>query len=102
MKKLILAAVIAGGLLGWGLKHFGAFGPTSYEECILENMKGGQGDVAARLIARACREKFPDKRSRAFTHTLQQSNYFDQFDSQEKRGADSLFADLPLTKGGKQ
>ena len=32
----------------------------SYEDCVLEAMEGGvQGDVAAGLIAQACRDKFP-------------------------------------------
>lgn len=39
----------------------GWFGPSNYDECILESMKGVTSDVAARLVARSCREKFPDK-----------------------------------------
>ncbi len=34
-------------------------GPDTYEECILENMKGVQSNLAAREIARSCRRKFP-------------------------------------------
>ena len=34
--------------------------PQSYEDCVLEALEGGvQGDVAAGLIAQACRDKFP-------------------------------------------
>ena len=39
----------------------GWFGPSNYEECILENMKGVTSDKAARAIERACRAKFPHK-----------------------------------------
>jgi hypothetical protein len=39
----------------------GWFGPNSYDECILESMKGVTSDVAARMIASSCRKKFPDK-----------------------------------------
>lgn len=39
----------------------GWLGPNNYNECILESMKGVTSDVAARLVARSCSEKFPDK-----------------------------------------
>lgn len=52
---LIALSVIAAGnaYSGW----FG--GPNDYDECILESMKGVTSDVAAKLIRRSCREKFP-------------------------------------------
>lgn len=37
----------------------GLFGPSDYDECILESMKGVTSDVAARQIAASCRKKFP-------------------------------------------
>ncbi len=39
----------------------GWFGPSNQAECILESMKGVTSDRAATLVARSCREKFPDK-----------------------------------------
>lgn len=39
--------------------YSGLFGPSNYEECVLENMKGVVSDQAARQIAHACYEKFP-------------------------------------------
>jgi hypothetical protein len=42
-----------GAQAGW----FG--GPSDYDECILESMKGVKSDVAARAIVKSCREKFP-------------------------------------------
>lgn len=41
-------------LAGW-------FGPSNYDECILESMKGVTSDKAAILIARSCRKKFPNE-----------------------------------------
>ena len=37
----------------------GLFGPSSYEECIIEGMKGVQSDYAAREVRKACRKSFP-------------------------------------------
>lgn len=37
----------------------GFFGPSNYDECVLENMKGVTSDQAARAIQVACRKKFP-------------------------------------------
>ena len=34
-------------------------GPQSYDECIIDSMKGVSSDVAARSIRYACREKYP-------------------------------------------
>jgi hypothetical protein len=42
--------------------HAGIFGPSTYEECILENMKGVQSDRAAILIHRVCRKQFPEEK----------------------------------------
>lgn len=39
----------------------GILGPSTYEECILENMKGVQSNVAAGHIVRACRQQFPEE-----------------------------------------
>jgi hypothetical protein len=37
----------------------GLFGPSSFDECILANMKGVGSDMAARSIAAACFKQFP-------------------------------------------
>ena len=39
----------------------GCFGQSNYDECIIESIKGVTSDVAARLVALSCREKFPEK-----------------------------------------
>jgi hypothetical protein len=43
-------------LAGW-------FGPSNYDECVLESMKGVTSDMAARAIILSCRDKFPRKKS---------------------------------------
>lgn len=44
-----------------GNSYAGWFGPSNYEECILEKMKDAKSSVAAAAIADACRKKFPLK-----------------------------------------
>jgi len=39
----------------------GLFGPSDYDECILDSMKGVTSDKAALLIRRACGNKFADE-----------------------------------------
>lgn len=56
MKKISLGILLLISLnisYAWSL-----FGPSNYEECILQNMKGTTSDVAAELIADACTDKF--------------------------------------------
>jgi hypothetical protein len=38
------------------------FGPSNYDECVLDSMKGVTSDLAARAIMRSCSEKFPKKK----------------------------------------
>lgn len=57
---LFLMMILATGLVMGRDLNAGWFGPSNYEECILESMKGVTGDVAARQIAQACRKKFPN------------------------------------------
>lgn len=42
-----------------GNTYAGWFGPSNYEECILEKMKDAKSNYAAAAIAGACRKKFP-------------------------------------------
>ena len=48
-------------------------GPRTYEDCILENMKGVGDRGAAGLIEEACREKFPKKKKPADQQSLPRS-----------------------------
>lgn len=55
----LFAIVLAAGtpavaIAGW-------FGPSNYDECVLDGMKGVTSDVAAREIKQACRRKFPSE-----------------------------------------
>lgn len=42
-----------------GSAQAGWFGPSTYQECVLENMKGVTSDLAAKSIAWACHSQFP-------------------------------------------
>lgn len=48
-------------------------GPKTYDECIIESMKGVTSDVAAREIRRSCRKKFPIKSTAPKTIELPRS-----------------------------
>ncbi len=41
--------------------------PKTYDDCILENMKGASSNMVARSIQRACRNKFPEPVPQGFT-----------------------------------
>jgi hypothetical protein len=40
--------------------HAGLLGPSNYDECVLENMKGVTSDVAARAVIQSCKNRFPN------------------------------------------
>ena len=50
-----LSWLIAGLLMLGGCSR----DPNSYDDCVLESMKGVSSDVAAAAIRKACRAKFP-------------------------------------------
>ena len=53
--------------------YAGLFGPSTYDECILDSMKGVTSDIAARFVARSCREQFPKSQKKTpETSTLSQ------------------------------
>lgn len=56
MKIIIFIAAI---ILSPSYVTAGWFGPSTYEECVLKNVKGVKSDMAARLVANVCREQFP-------------------------------------------
>ena len=43
--------------------HAGLFGASSYEECVLENIKNAQTDVAVNTVHEMCRAKFSKQKS---------------------------------------
>ncbi len=49
-------------LLWPALSHGGLFGPSNYDECITDAMRGVSSDVAARAIIESCRNLFPQSR----------------------------------------
>jgi hypothetical protein len=48
----VMVLVSESTLAGW-------FGPSNYDECLLDNMKGVASNAAAVAITQACRSKFP-------------------------------------------
>ena len=58
MKKLTLLLLL---LISSSSHAWSVFGPKDYDECILENMKGVNTDVGARLVSESCSEKFKEK-----------------------------------------
>jgi len=52
--SMLLLIGLAGGFFALG----GLFGPSDYDDCIIEGMQGVQSDRAANLIAASCFEKF--------------------------------------------
>lgn len=56
------AALIISMLLSANTHAWSLFGPKTYEECILQNMKGVTSDSAATQIQVACAVKFLDKK----------------------------------------
>lgn len=55
--------------------YAGWFGPSNFNECIFENMKGVQSDRAATIIYKTCRKKFPETASAPAT---EKRTYFDE------------------------
>jgi len=59
MKKVVLGLIIIAShsvAMAWSL-----FGPKTYEECVLQNMKGTTSDAAAKHIESACNDKYETK-----------------------------------------
>jgi hypothetical protein len=45
-----------------GTAGAGWFGPSNYDECILEHLKGVSSDMGARMVAASCAKQFPPKK----------------------------------------
>lgn len=59
-KEIVMQKVLGFTLmLVSGATMAGWFGPSNYDECLLDNMKGVASNTAAVAIAQACRSKFP-------------------------------------------
>lgn len=48
------------------IAYAGLFGPSSYEECLLENLKGVNNDSAVFLVKKSCEEKFSNKNENTY------------------------------------
>ena len=58
MKHLITILLF---LLPASLSHAGLFGPSNYEECVLENVKTAQTKESVGVVVMMCQDKFPEK-----------------------------------------
>ena len=81
MNKIIIAAstmrfVFASMFLFSLTASAGFFGPSTYEECILENMKGINNEVAAYSVRNACANKFPATEEKPSAQPLNPPNYY--------------------------
>ena len=65
MKPLTTAffTLILLGFAGSSYAQFGLFGPSDYDECIIEGMQGITSDAAAQAVQMACYSKFSKSRS---------------------------------------
>jgi len=59
LSRPIYSVLILAVLLYPGIGRTGLFGPSNYDQCITESMKGVSSDVAARAIISSCRNQFP-------------------------------------------
>lgn len=60
MPRLIFALPVFVVLLHPGIGRTDESGPSNYDECITQTMKGVASDVAARAIISSCRNMFPE------------------------------------------
>jgi len=57
--------VLLAGLLGLSNVYaWSPFGPKSFEDCVLDGMKGVISDFAAKAVYKSCRDKFPSQESK--------------------------------------
>ena len=57
--KILVAFFVATTVCFPTVALAGLFGPSTYDECVLENMKGVGSDLAARAVVASCRSQFP-------------------------------------------
>ncbi len=81
LKRLVLticALFISATILDPHIAVAGFFGPSTFDECVLENMKGVTSDVAAAAIYNSCRHRFPLKKVPTEQHKDFDTLYRDQ------------------------
>lgn len=64
----------------------GMFGPSNFEDCVLEGLKTAKTDFAVRAVAEVCRDKFPyNDKTRQGSKEAQSKKHSDmtQFEKQE-------------------
>ncbi len=91
MKHTLLLALFYAAYANAGL-----FGPSNFEECVLDQMKGVKSDAAANAITFACRSKFPAKQD---TKAEQKRYGYPRIDIWNKPYNASIFNNLTIIKG---
>jgi hypothetical protein len=57
-KRLLLSPLF---FLYFSAQAWSPFGPSNFDDCVIQNMKGVTSDTAAASIRYSCRQKFPEK-----------------------------------------
>jgi hypothetical protein len=70
------------------------FGPATFEDCVLENMKGVSSDAAAASIRVACRKKFPQNEPQPSAPSTRSG--YPRIDSWEKPYPKKIFDNIKL------
>ncbi len=97
MRKAYLTVATAVSMACPVLALGGWFGPSNYEECVLDKMKNITSDVAARAIASACRKKFPAETS---PQNAEVERILNQFEHEWEYGRELSSAELAYIKRG--
>jgi hypothetical protein len=61
-----------------GVSSAGLFGPSNYDECVLDRMQGVKSDLAAKVIIGACYSKFPS--TKEYTPPAKKPEYKPELD----------------------
>jgi len=65
VRSLLISVLFS---LGLGQAAAGFFGPSTYDECILEELKSGMTDTQTVLVMEACRNKFSSQKESTNGH----------------------------------
>jgi len=71
MKRLFLAILLSA--IQVSHVNAGWFGPSNYEDCILEGIPTARTDLAVKMVMDACMDKFPSEVSKARKETPRQT-----------------------------
>ena len=74
-KSILFKALVIGFILSISINSFaGIFGPSSFEDCILDGVKSAKSQAAVDAIKQACAIKFSDVRETKGEKKIRESN----------------------------